>query len=93
MVTKKIAPASWSQSAKSLRAVQVIFELDLEQSRIIRINAIEQDLSPSNYIREVVGLPRKKPIRPRLSISLSSEDYQILADRYQLASDKKKENP
>ena len=91
MVTKKNTPARWSQSDKSLRAVQVIFELGLEQSRTLRINAIEQDLSPSDYIREIIGLPRKKPIRPRLSISLSNEDYQILADRYDLTADKKEQ--
>ncbi|MCK4866388.1 MAG: hypothetical protein KAT06_13315 [Gammaproteobacteria bacterium] len=91
MVTKKNTPARWSQSDKSLRAVQVIFELGLEQSRTLRINAIEQDLSPSDYIREIIGLHRKKPIRPRLSISLSNEDYQILADRYDLTADKKEQ--
>ena len=91
MTTKKKTPVSWSKSDKSLRAVQVIFELGLEQSRTLRINAIEQDLSPSDYIREIIGLPRKKPIRPRLSISLSNEDYQILADRYELTADKKEQ--
>jgi len=58
---------------------------------MLRIQAIEQDLSPSDYIREIIGLPRKKPIRPRLSISLSAEDYQILGKRYQLMPDKKEQ--
>lgn len=89
MTAKPTRPASWSQSDKSIRAVQVIFELGLEPSRTLRIQAIEQDLSPSDYIRDIIGLPRKKPIRPRLSISLSAEDYQILAKRYQLTPDKK----
>ena len=87
----KKRPASWAQSDKSLRAVQVIFELGLEQSRTLRIRAIEQDLSPSDYIREIIGLPRKKPIRPRLSISLSAEDYQILSQRYQLQPEQKEQ--
>lgn len=91
MIAKKKVPSAWSQSDKSIRAVQVIFELGLEQSKILRINAIKQDLSPSDYIREIVGLPRKKPIRPRLSISLSREDYKILAQRYQLTPDKKEQ--
>lgn len=91
MIAKKKVPSTWSQSDKSIRAVQVIFELGLEQSKILRINAIKQNLSPSDYIREIVGLPRKKPIRPRLSISLSREDYKILAQRYQLTADKKEQ--
>lgn len=85
---KKI-PSSWEKSTKSIRAVQVIFELEQEESRALRIKAIEKNLSPSDYIREVIGLPRKKPIRPRLSVSLSEDDYLILADRYQLKPDEK----
>lgn len=91
MVTKKKVPAAWSQSDKNIRAVQVIFELGLEQSRTLRINAIKQDLSPSDYIRDIVGLPRKKPIRPRLSISLSADDYNILAERYRLSANEKEQ--
>ncbi len=91
MAVKKKIPATWTRSDKNIRAVQVIFELGLEQSRTLRIKAIEQDLSPSDYIRHIVGLPRKRPIRPRLSISLSAEDYQILAERYQLMPDKKEQ--
>lgn len=86
--TKKI-PKSWAKSNESIRAVQVIFELERTESRALRIKAIEKDLSPSDYIREIIGLPRKKPIRPRLSISLNEEDYKILAKRYELSSDEK----
>jgi len=89
MTSKPLIPQSWAKSDKNIRAVQVIFELEQVQSRALRIKAIEKDLSPSDYIRDIVGLPRKKPIRPRLSISLSEEDYNILAQRYQLSLDNK----
>lgn len=91
MSAKKKSPAAWKKSDKSIRAVQVIFELEQAQSRELRIKAIENDLSPSDYIRDIVGLPRKKPIRPRLSISLSAEDYVVLAKRYNLKPDEKNE--
>ena len=91
MTDKQALPKSWSGSDKSLRAVQVIFELEQAESRALRIKAIEQDLSPSDYIRDIVGLPRKKPVRPRLSISLSADDYEILAERYNLNADAKNE--
>ncbi len=91
MTIKKKVPGAWTKSDKSIRAVQVIFELEQAQSKLLRINAIEQDLSPSDYIRDVIGLPRKKPVRPRLSISLSNEDYRILAKRYELSEDQKAE--
>ena len=82
-------PQSWAESKKSIRAVQVIFELEQQESRALRIKAIERNLSPSDYIRDIIGLPRKKPIRPRLSISLSEDDYKILATRYNLNTDEK----
>lgn len=89
MNEKKPIPEAWEKSNKSIKAVQVIFELEQAVSRTLRIRAIQQDLSPSDYIRDIVGLPRKKPVRPRLSISLSAEDYQILAKKYHLQSDEK----
>jgi len=91
MTVKKKLPKSWSASNKSIRAVQVIFELEQAESRALRIKAIEQDLSPSDYIRDIIGLPRKKPVRPRLSISLNEEDYKILAKRYELQPEDKNE--
>ncbi len=89
MVTRKKIPRSWTQSDKNIRAVQVIFELALEQSKTLRVKAIEQGISPSDYIRDIIGLPRKKPLRPRLSISLSADDYKMLGKRYQLMPDNK----
>ena len=86
---KKRGLKSWAKSDKSIHAVQVIFELEQEHSRALRIKAIEKDLSPSDYIRNIVGLLPKKPIRPRLSISLSEEDYTILAKRYHLKPEEK----
>lgn len=89
MAVKKKASVAWAKSDKSIRAVQVIFELEQAHSRELRIKAIENDQSPSDYIRKIVGLPQKKPIRPRLSISLSVEDYAVLAKRYKLKPDEK----
>jgi hypothetical protein len=86
--TKKI-PTSWKDSDKSIRAVQVVFELEQVQSQALRIKAIEKNLSPSDYIRDIIGLSGKKPVRPRLSISLSEDDYKILAKRYNLNQDEK----
>lgn len=91
MPEEKRVPKSWTGSDKSIRAVQVIFELEQAQSRALRIKAIEHDISPSDFIRDIVGLPRKKPVRPRLSISLSEDDYKMLAKRYKLTTDQKGE--
>ena len=89
MALKKNIPKNWTKSDKNIRAVQVIFELEQAQSRALRISAINQDLSPSDYIRDIVGLSRKKPVRPRLTISLTEEDYKVLAKRYKLKLEEK----
>jgi len=91
MPIKKKISKKWTGSDKSIKAIQVVFELESEQSKSIRIDAIKKDLSPSDYIRQIVGLPGKKPIRPRLSVSLSDEDYAILGKRYNIKPDKKDE--
>jgi len=89
MVTKKAVSKAWSTSTSKIKAVQVIFELEQEHSHTLRIAAITQNISASDYIRDIIGLPRKKPIRPRLSVSLSEEDYAILAKRYDVKADNK----
>jgi len=91
MTEKKKVPKSWTRSDKNIRAVQVIFELEQAQSKTLRINAINKGLSPSDYIRDIIDLPRKKPVRPRLSISLSEADYKLLAKRYNLKAEQKNE--
>ena len=91
MSSRDKRPNSWATSDKSIRAVQVIFELEQAHSKALRIKAIQNDLSYSDQIREILDLPRKKPVRPRLSVSLSEEDYTLLAKRYKLKStDKEK---
>ena len=82
-------PQNWKKSEKSLRAIQLAFEFTHAVVDTIRLCAAEQGLSASDQIRAIIGLPIKKPQRPRLTISLSEEDYQLLAQRYHLNSDDK----
>lgn len=82
MSKKKALPKSWTKSKKSIRAVQVVFDLGVDTARAIRQEASAQDLSFSDLIRKSVGLTPKQPVRPRFSVSLSDEDYTSLAKRY-----------
>ena len=84
VIKKKTLPKSWQKSEKNIRAVQVVFELDQKSSKNIRLAAIENDQSFSDQIRDILELPKKRPVRPRLSVSLSEQDYQVLAKRYGL---------
>ena len=78
-------PDKWQSSVKAIKAVQVAFDMDERIQLSIRKQALDAGLSPSDQIRDILGLPiNKKPKRPRLTVSLAPSDYQLLAEKYQL---------
>lgn len=82
-------PNKWKKSEKSLRAVQLVFEFSRTVSEYIRNQAHAQGISPSDQIRSIIGLQVKKPQRPRLTVSLSENDYETLAKRYNTSPEDK----
>jgi len=91
MVSRKL-PSKWQSSIKAAKATQVAFDMDVKIQLEIRKEALEAGLSPSDKIRDILGLPtNKRPKRPRLTVSLSEDDYQLLAEKYQLSSDQQLE--
>lgn len=72
----------WSESAKTLKAVQVAFEMEQRLAVTIRKLATASGLTASDQIRKIIGLSYSPPKRPRLTVSLSAEDYQLLGQRY-----------
>lgn len=81
-------PEKWQSSVKAAKATQVAFDMDEKIQMTIRRQALEHGFSPSDQIRTILGLQTsKRPKRPRLTVSLSADDYQALADKYQLAAD------
>lgn len=90
-MTRKI-PDKWQSSVKAAKATQIAFDMDEKIQLEIRKEALDAGLSPSDKIRDILGLPiNKRPKRPRLTVSLSESDYQLLADKYQLAADQQLE--
>ena len=84
MTNNKI-PDRWTRSDKAVKAVQVAFDASEALSSKIRIAASRNGLSASDQIRKIIGLPvSSRPKRPRLTVSLSEEDYELLAKRYKL---------
>lgn len=73
-----------NSKTKALKAIQVAMDLESRTAKSIKIQAVLEDLTPQDYMRKILGLSYKSPKRPRLSVSLSEEDYQILAKKYQL---------
>ncbi len=86
---KDSKPDKWENEKKAIRATQVAFDISTEAQKKLKSMASNNGLSPSDQMREILGLPRKKPVRPRLTISLTVEDYEFLAKFYGLdAQDK-----
>jgi len=90
-VTRKVLD-KWQSSVKAAKATQIAFDMDEKIQLEIRKEALEAGLSPSDKIREILGLPtNKRPKRPRLTVSLSEDDYQVLAEKYQLSAEQQLE--
>ncbi|MCC4832581.1 hypothetical protein Q4601_04365 [Shewanella sp. 1_MG-2023] len=84
----KSLPDTWIKNQQAAKATQVAFDLDEKFQYLIRKAALDAGVSPSDQIRSILGLEvTKRPKRPRLTVSLSQDDYVILAQRYGLASD------
>lgn len=83
MTTAKVDKAKWASSNKAIKAVQVAFDMDEKLQYVIRKEALDAGLGPSDQIRHLLDLPiTKRPKRPRLTVSLSADDYNLLAQRY-----------
>ena len=74
--------ARFKAEQQALRKVQVHFEFHQELMHQVRTEAARDKLSPSDYVRKVVGLPYSKIQRPRISLSFSDGDMRILAEKY-----------
>lgn len=81
----KTLPDKWLKNQAAAKATQVAFDLDEKFQYTIRRAALDAGVSPSDQIRTILGLSvAKRPKRPRLTVSLSPEDYLLLAQKYGL---------
>ncbi len=77
----------WEQEKKAVKATQVAFDVGEKIQYVIRKEALDRSINPSDRIRQILGLNvSRKPKRLRLSISLSNEDMAYLAEAYELES-------
>ena len=84
----KPLPEKWLNNQKAAKATQVAFDIDEKFQYSIRKAALDRGVSPSDQIRTILGLSvSKRPKRPRLTVSLSGDDYILLAEKYGLPSD------
>jgi hypothetical protein len=81
----KPKPLRWSGSDAALKAVQVAFDVEEAVMDAVRTAAFDNHLSTSDQIRQILKLAvSKRPKRPRLTVSLTAQDYEILGERYDL---------
>ena len=71
-----------SKIDKAVKASQIAFQLEQEVAKRIHRMAVSEGLTTSGQIRKIIGLPYSLPKRPRLTVSLSQEDYKFLAKKY-----------
>ncbi len=66
----------------AVKAVSIAVDLSEKIGRRLRVEAALNDLSPQDQLRKMIGLPYKKPQRPRITLSLREDDYEYLSVRY-----------
>ena len=74
----------WSKISETIKATQVAFEMEQKVACHIRELAAREGLAPSDQIRKMIGLSYSPPKRPRLTVSLSEDDYVTLGKKYKL---------
>lgn len=90
-MAKRELPEKWKDEVKAIKAIQVAFDLDEKLQYVIRREALDMDITPSERMRQILGLTSNKiPQRPRLSISLKPEDFNTLANRYNVETTDKR---
>jgi hypothetical protein len=84
-MTLKNKPLRWQGSDDAIKAVQVAFDVEEAVLQAVRLAAFEAHISNSDQIRRLLALPTpERPKRPRLTVSLSPADYELLGVRYNL---------
>lgn len=73
----------WQKEQSAIKAIQVAFDISAEAQKIIKQEALANNLNPPDQIRKILGLSyNKKPVRPRLTVTLKDDDFVILGQRY-----------
>lgn len=76
--------AKWKKEAEQLKKVQINFSFKTSVDQALRHEAVDKEMTPSNLLREKLGLEAKQAVRQRLGVSLDDSDFEVLAKKYQL---------
>lgn len=87
MSGKKKIPKRFTTSDRQIKKMQLAFEFAESIEKGLKAEAMQNNLSPTAQLRKILGLPVDMPIKPRLSVTLSDADRQLLAERYHIDPD------
>jgi hypothetical protein len=74
---------TWQKQAHAVRATQLAFDLSSEVQKYIKKQAIDDEVTPSDMIRRILGLEVKsKKTRQRLSFNLSDQELTQLGEQF-----------
>lgn len=80
----------WEKQKTAIRATQLAFDLSAQVQKTIKKQAIDADFTPSDMIRNILGLEVKsKKTRQRLTFYLNDEELAALAKRYKISAEDK----
>jgi hypothetical protein len=80
----------WQKQQPAIRATQLAFDLSAQVQKQIKKKAIDNDFTPSDMIRHILGLEVKsKKTRQRLTFNLNDVELASLAERYGISEDDK----
>lgn len=83
--------AVWQKQEKAIRATQMAFDLSMDVQKHIKKQAIDEELTPSDMIRKILGLEVKsKKTRQRLSFNLNDDELKTLAKQFSLDENDKR---
>ncbi len=86
MTNKKPLPEKWRSEQRAVKATQMAFDVGDEVQYQLRLEALKLGITPSERIRQILGLATSgRTKRPRLSISLSEADFSSLAESYDIS--------
>ncbi|NVJ59066.1 MAG: hypothetical protein HWE27_01685 [Gammaproteobacteria bacterium] len=82
---KQNTKQKWDSQATAVKATQVAIDVSESVHQYVQLQSVKEGLKPSDFIRKILGLEFKaKKIRPRLTLSLSDEDYDKLAEKFSI---------
>ncbi len=74
----------WQTEAEQLKKVQINFSFKTKVDQALRHEAVDKEMTPSNLLRERLGLDSSRTVRQRLGVSFDESDFKILGKKYSI---------